>query len=456
MNVANVHLSGILGKPNRARGAMITPPRPTATAVYLRVSSEEQRERQTIATQREFIARWCAKEQVSPSEWYADDGISGTIPVEQRPSSQRLFRDARDGKFRTLLIYKLDRLGRDALVILQALDALSKYGVEVRSLTEHLDLKTPHGRFMAVIQSGAAGYERDSIVQRTFEGQERVARSGAWAGGVPPYGYRVAATRQSRHLVPSDEPIAGVALSEADVIRLMYRLCVEDRLSCIKIAEELNRRGVPTVAYREELRHRKNRYGQEPTFRWSSSRVRNILVETVYKGLHRYGKRRGRAGSTIGLDRGIIERPAPALVDDATWEAAQGRLRDNRRFSARNSKHHYLLRGLMRCGLCGLTYVGRTGKVKGGYQRHYYSCAGSMSRERGPYGVRGEKCPSKTLPAEAMEQAIWADIEGIPPGSRPGARETDAAAGRAGRRTCGRHSRARPCCCEPVARHPGA
>ena len=73
-----------------------------STAVLLRVSSEEQRERQTIATQREFIARWCAKEQIVPVEWYADDGVSGTIPLDQRPAGAKLLRVARDGKFRTL------------------------------------------------------------------------------------------------------------------------------------------------------------------------------------------------------------------------------------------------------------------------------------------------------------------------------------------------------------------
>lgn len=382
-----------------------------STAVLLRVSSEEQRERQTIATQREFIARWCAKEQIVPVEWYADDGVSGTIPLDQRPAGAKLLRDARDGKFRTLLIYKLDRLGRDALVILLALDALDKCGIEVRSLTEYLDLKSPHGRFMAVVQSGAAGYERDSIVQRAFEGQERIARSGEWPGGIPPYGYRVHTTRQSRRLVPSEEPTPEAEISEADVVRLIYHLCVNDRRSCMAISDELNRRGVPTTFAREELRHRRNRNGGEPSYRWSAASIRNLIADTVYKGIHRYGKRRGRNGSTIGLDRGIVERPAPALVDEATWETAQQRLHANRLYSSRNSKRQYLLRGLIRCGECGISYVGCPGKSTAVYARYYYACNAATRRDRGPYGARGEYCPSRRVPAEELEAAIWADIE---------------------------------------------
>jgi site-specific DNA recombinase len=49
-------------------------------AMYLRVSTEEQRERQSIATQRTFAERFCTTNNISPYGWYEDDGVSGTIP----------------------------------------------------------------------------------------------------------------------------------------------------------------------------------------------------------------------------------------------------------------------------------------------------------------------------------------------------------------------------------------
>jgi len=52
-------------------------------ALYLRVSTEEQRERQSIATQREFAERYCALHQVHVSTVYADDGVSGTAPLQE-------------------------------------------------------------------------------------------------------------------------------------------------------------------------------------------------------------------------------------------------------------------------------------------------------------------------------------------------------------------------------------
>jgi site-specific DNA recombinase len=63
---------------------------PARAAIYLRVSSEEQRDRETILTQRNFAERYCALHEIVPAGWYADDGISGTIALEQRPEGARL------------------------------------------------------------------------------------------------------------------------------------------------------------------------------------------------------------------------------------------------------------------------------------------------------------------------------------------------------------------------------
>jgi hypothetical protein len=56
-----------------------------SVALYLRVSSEEQRERQSIDTQREFGAKYTDLHELRVHQVYADDGISGTVPIENRP-----------------------------------------------------------------------------------------------------------------------------------------------------------------------------------------------------------------------------------------------------------------------------------------------------------------------------------------------------------------------------------
>ena len=66
-----------------------------AVGIYVRVSTEEQRERQSILTQREFGSRYCDLHQLPVSATYSDDGVSGTVPIELRPGGIRLLEDAR-------------------------------------------------------------------------------------------------------------------------------------------------------------------------------------------------------------------------------------------------------------------------------------------------------------------------------------------------------------------------
>src|SRR5918992_6304443 len=93
-------------------------------ALYLRVSSEEQRERATIDLQREFLEGYCRLHELEEAGRYADDGVSGTIPLHERPEGRRLLEDAGKGSFQTVLVYRLDRFGRSLLGIVDAHDRL--------------------------------------------------------------------------------------------------------------------------------------------------------------------------------------------------------------------------------------------------------------------------------------------------------------------------------------------
>src|ERR1017187_7168004 len=85
-----------------------------AIAIYARVSTEEQRERQSIETQYELGQSFCKVQNLPVYRVYGDNGVSGTIPLDRRPEGSQIFRDARLGKFDEVLVYKLDRLARDA------------------------------------------------------------------------------------------------------------------------------------------------------------------------------------------------------------------------------------------------------------------------------------------------------------------------------------------------------
>jgi site-specific DNA recombinase len=133
-------------------------------------------------------------------------------------------------------------------------------------------------------------------------------------------------------------------------------------------------------------------------------RVRNMLINTTYKGLHEFGKR------SKNPNRELIAREVPAIVTEVVWLKAQKTLKSNVLFSKRNASHQYLLRGLAKCGLCGLTYIGLATRRPSGKTDFYYRCNGKHGT-RGIYGANGKRCPSKDVNGDFLEQSVWSDVE---------------------------------------------
>lgn len=180
-------------------------------ALYMRVSSEEQRDRETIEIQREFLQEYCRLYGLEVAQVYADDGVSGTIPLHERPEGGRLLEDAKGGKFSTLLVYRLDRLGRSLLVIVDAHDRLQAFGVALKTATEPIDTSNPSGRLIFQMLASFAEYERETIRERTRAGLHRAFRGGRHFGVVP-YGYR--ADDQGRlQVVPEEAKIVREIVS---------------------------------------------------------------------------------------------------------------------------------------------------------------------------------------------------------------------------------------------------
>ena len=246
-----------------------------AVAVYLRVSTDEQRERQSINTQRDFAERYCALHSLQVYRVYADDGVTGTIPLEKRPEGGQILHDARLRKFDQLLIYKLDRLGRETRLILNAVAELEKLGVRVRSMTEEFDTGSSTGRLMLTLLSGFAAHERDTIRERSVAGTMRVAEAGGWLGGIVPFGYRKEGERRSARLVISEDLLPGVAISEADVIRAVFRMSAVERKSCRIIAARLNDLRIPCSYVRDDRLVARGKRKQRTSGMWRAGRVRD-------------------------------------------------------------------------------------------------------------------------------------------------------------------------------------
>ena len=330
-------------------------------ALYARVSSDIQEKDQTIASQLAAL-RQAAQErgyQVPPDWEFIDDGYSGARL--HRPALERLRDLAAEGAFAAVLVYAPDRLARNYAYQVVILEELTRAGCEVCFLN-HAFGESPEEQMLLQIQGVFAEYERALITERTRRGRLFAARQGRvnW-GGNPPYGYRY--LRKTEH-TPSQ---LLVEEQEAMVVQQMYRWLVEEQLSSYAIQQRLTAQGVPT---RET-----NARG------WAQSSVIRILSNPIYTGEAWYNRsqvanaRRPRMQTGLkdlrpGNRRSRTRRPStewipvrvPAVLDADLWQMAQEQLAANRtRATRNNTKHHYLLRGLLVCGRCvSLSGLSRT------------------------------------------------------------------------------------------------
>ncbi|MFZ5632199.1 MAG: recombinase family protein [Bacillota bacterium] len=343
-------------------------------AVYCRVSTDDQADSKTIENQVDFARGYCQLHGLNIYDFYLDEGVSGTIPVENRPAGKRLLADALYGCFGAVYVYRLDRLARTTLDILRTHQRLSEAGVALRSMTENFDTSTPSGKFFMTTLGGIAEIERETIAERMRLGKARALREGRWPGGPPPYGYSLADKR------------LAVNKKEAAVVAMIFRMYTRGEMSTGLIADYLNAIGVPPpgLSGGRAIRGRN---------RWHGSRIWSILSNPAYRGTFQFG-RRGQS---------VVELECPPIVSTREWEEARAIRRKNSYEARRNSKRQYLLKGLIKCGLCGRTYCG-DGSGRDG-RLCYYRCPGSTSARGGL-----PKCPSRSVRADLIEDMVWGDV----------------------------------------------
>lgn len=144
-----------------------------AIFAYGRVSTKDQ----TSNNQRQEIE----KAGIKVDYWFADEGVSGKTQAYQRPHFKALLSQIRDGE--TLVVSKLDRLGRDAQDVGATIKALAQRKIEVIVLQlGKLDLASSAGKLMMNMLAAVAEMERDLMIERTRSGLARAKSEGKALG----------------------------------------------------------------------------------------------------------------------------------------------------------------------------------------------------------------------------------------------------------------------------------
>jgi site-specific DNA recombinase len=369
-------------------------------AIYTRVSSERQREEQTIGSQREALIEYAHSEgYLVADQWiFQDEGYSGASLV--RPGLERLRDVAAEGQIEAVLIYSPDRLSRRYAYQVLLCEEFARHGVDVVFI-KSAKATTPEEELLLQFQGMIAEYERAQIAERSRRGKRHRAKAGSVnvLSGAP-YGFRYHKKTQSS--VAYYEPIE----KEAEVVRHVFKLYTEDGLSIRAIARLLNDQGIST------------RTGKS---RWERSTVWGMLRNPAYKGTACFGKtgraQRQKITRPLRLRGGFsprsncnrerpreewIEIAVPAIVSQETFEIAQERLEQNRRLSARRTIEPTLLQGMLVCGECGYAFYRcstRTSRRK----IHYYRCLGSDAYRH----LNGPLCHNRPVRQDYLDRIVW-------------------------------------------------
>ena len=337
--------------------------------IYIRVSTTMQVDGYSLEAQKERLIKFAEFQDMEVVREYCDAGKSGKS-ITGRPEFQRMLQDVseeRDG-VAFILVFKLSRFGRNAADVLNSLQFIQDYGVNLVCVEDGIDSSKDSGKLTITVLSAVAEIERENILVQTMEGRKQKAREGKWNGGQAPFGYDLDSRNST--LVVNEE--------EAEIVRIIYDKFVHTDMGADAICNYLNQRGYTKKKVR----------GHELNY-FARGLIMKILDNPVYTGKIAYGKnvtekvkgtrdeyRRVKTDDYLLAD-GLHE----AIVDEETWEAArEKRKRTGVRFVKTHSlEHEHILTGLIRCPLCGGGMSGtvqrRQNKKTGEYKdTFYYRC----------------------------------------------------------------------------------
>jgi len=373
-------------------------------AIYARVSSEQQREENTIASQTASLIEFAKKHDLEvPQEWvFEDEGYSGA--TLERPGLERVRDLAAEGQIEVVLAYAPDRLSRKYAYQILLIEELARHGVET------LFVKAPQGnsaedQLLVQFQGMIAEYERAQILERSRRGKRHRAHSGEVSvlSGAP-YGYR--------YIRKTDEVPAAYSVYEPEalVVQRIYEMYTAQGCSIGEITRRLNAEGIPT---------------RKVSARWERSTVWAVLRNPAYRGVACFGKTRASARTrvmrpqrrrgvtapsmTVGHERPReewIEIPVPALVSEESFARAQELLQENKIRSRRRTIEPSVVQGLVSCQKCGYAFA-RTSTRTSARKIHYYKCIGSDGWRK----LGGPVCDNRRLVRQdLLDQIVWAEV----------------------------------------------
>ena len=304
-----------------------------AAVIYARYSSERQTE-QSIEGQLRVCHEFAERNDLKIIDTYIDRAMTGTN--DNRAAFQKMLSDSdKPQPWEIVLVYALDRFGRNSIEVAVNKQRLQKNGKILISATQRTSVNIDgtqnlDGIILENVLIGLSEYYSAELSQKIRRGQNESRLKGNFAGGKVPYGYTVV----NKKIVIHEE--------RAEIVRWIYQSYAGGKV-VREIIEELTARGI---------------YHLGKPFKVTT--VYYILRLEKYIGIYRHGDE-------------IFTNIYPQIVPVDLFNEIQALLAKNK-LGSKSSETIFLLRGKIQCGVCGKHMNGESGTSQNGTVNYYYKC----------------------------------------------------------------------------------
>ena len=328
-------------------------------------------------------------------EIFIDEGFSGKN--EDRPRYQEMLSKVKDEEIDKIVIYQLNRLGRNARDIHNTMQMCDDLGCVIYSATEGFDSSTSFGRALIGILASLAQLEREQLAERVKDNMYTLAKMGRWLGGQSPLGFKGTREyyidengkeRSVTELKPNKE--------ELQIVKSLYDKYLEEK--------SLSQVGKWTL-----INNLKGKNGadlgksvinstlQNPVYVKSDKKVIEFLENNGYEV---YGKPNGNGLLRYGKDNIAAIAKHKGVIEPDKWLEVQRLLKANSlKAPAIGTSKKALLSGLLTCK-CGSKMQVRYGKPrKDGTRTYYYLCSMKVNSS-------GVRCNAKNINGELLESKL--------------------------------------------------
>lgn len=348
------------------------PPKGVRCAIYTRKSTAAGLEKDfnSLDAQREaceaYIRTRVHEGWTLLPEAFDDGGYTGANT--ERPGFQKLMGWVGRGQVDVVVVYKVDRLSRSLPDFAQVMEHFNRQGVGFVSVTQHFSTTDPVGRLTLNMLMSFAEFEREMIAERIRDKIRAQRRKGRWTGGHAPLGYR----SEKARLLAHEE--------EAPWVRQVFDWYLEG-VSALKISQRLNAAGLPLKTAKTPR--------PNP---WTKDLVLRILRNRIYLG-------------ELSCQGEFVVAEHPRLIDQKAFDQVQHMLEPKVRRARQECRNPvYLVRGALKCGICGYQMTSAS-TFRSGRLHRYYRCS---TRDKQGKAV----CPTVQMPADAIEGFVVDRVRG--------------------------------------------